>query len=253
MTQYFLGQGKMFIASRDSAGNPKAQRWLGDVSAAKIGLKTDNVKHKESYSGQRATAKNIVVGKEATIDMTLMEISQDNLCLAIYGKSSSIASGSVTGEVLPLALVAGDRVSLKYIKVSTVVITDSTPVTPLVVSALKYDVDADFGTITFKDVTGLVQPLKVAYTHAALDNVSVFTAPQPEVFLRYEGINLAEGNAPIVLEMYKVNTDPLKDLALITDKLADMNISASILIDNTKPVSDEFGQFGRILQVTPIP
>lgn len=253
MTQYFLGQGKVFIASRDSAGKPQAQRWLGDVSAAKFGLKSTTADHKESYSGQRSLAKKIVTGKDATIDLTLMEISQDNLALALYGKPTSIATGSITGEQLPPDLIVGDRVSLKYLKVSTVVITDSTPVTPLTVGALKYDLDAEFGAITFKDVSALVQPFKVAYTHAALDNVSVFTAPQPEVFLRYEGINLAEGNAPIVLELYKVNTEPLKDLSLITDKIADMNITAAVLIDSTKPVDDEFGQFGRILQVTPVP
>lgn len=253
MSNYLLAQGKIFIAKRDSAGKPMAQRWLGDVSAAKFSMKSTTVEHKESYSGQRATAKKVTTGKEATIDMTLMEISQANLCLALYGKSTTIASGSVTGEALPIALVVGDRVSLKYIKVSTVVITDSTPVTPLTVSPTKYDVDPDFGTITFKDVSAVVQPFKVAYAHAAIDSVSVFSAAQEEVFLRYEGINLAEGGAPIILELYKVNSEPLKDLALITDKMADMNISAAVLIDTTKPVDDEIGQFGRILQVAPVP
>jgi len=48
MTQYFLGQGKVYIASRDAAGKPKAQRWLGDVSAAKLGLKVTKAEQKES-------------------------------------------------------------------------------------------------------------------------------------------------------------------------------------------------------------
>lgn len=250
-TNYLLGQGKIYIAARDSEGKPQAQRWLGDVSAAKFGMKTSAVEHKESYSGQRATAKKIVNGKEATVDLTLMEISKHNLAMALYGKPTAVVAGSITGEALPNALVVGDRVSLKYLKVSTVVITDSTPVTPLVVNAAKYDVDAEFGAITFKDVSALVQPFKVAYAHAALDSVSVFTAPQAEVFLRYEGINLAEDGAPIVVELYKVSSEPLKDLSLISDKIADMNITAAVLIDNTKPIDDEIGQFGRILQVTP--
>ena len=251
MTQYFLGQGKIFVAARTALGVALAQRWLGDVSDAKFSLKTTTLKHKESYSGQRSTAKNIVTDKEATIDLTLQELSQENLALALYGKSTEIASGSVTGEALPNNLVADDRISLKYMQVSAVIVTDSAA-TPATLNASKYVVDAQYGTITFKDVAGATQPFKVAYTHAALENVSVFTAAQPEVFLRYEGINLAEDNAPIILELYKVNTEPLKELALITDKLADLTISASVLIDNTKPVSDEFGQFGRILQLKPV-
>lgn len=251
MTQYFLGQGKVYIAARDASGKPKAQRWLGDVSAAKVGLKSTTAEQKESYSGQRATAKKVVVGKEASVDLTLMEISKDNLSLALVGKATSLASGSVSGEALPAGLVAGDRVSLKYPKVSAVAITDSAG-TPVVLDPSKYDVIGDFGAIVLKDVSGVTQPLKAAYTHAALESVSMFTAAQSEVFLRYEGINLAEGGVPIVVELYKVNTDPLKDLALITDKFADMNISAAVLIDPAKPVDDELGQFGRIVQVAPV-
>ncbi|CAN5754092.1 hypothetical protein BH11PSE12_BH11PSE12_08300 [soil metagenome] len=248
MSNYFLGQGKVYIASRDAQGNAKAQRWLGDVSEAKIGLKTDKVDHKESYSGQRAIAKKLVIGKEASVDLKIMELSRENLALALYGKSLTIASGSVTGEVLPTVLV-GERVSLKYLKVSGLVITDSAA-TPVVLNASKYTVDPDYGSIVFNDVAVAVQPFKAAYTHAELENVAVFTAAQPEVFLRYEGINLAEGNTPIVVELYKVNTEPLKELALITTKLAELDINATVLIDSTKPVSDEMGQFGRILKPT---
>jgi hypothetical protein len=250
MTNYFLGQGKVYIGKRASNGNPGALRWLGDVSGAEFGLKTSTVEHKESYSGQRATVKKIVTGKEASLDLTLQEISQENLALALYGKSTAIVSGSVTAEVLPPALVAGDKVSLKYLKVSAVVITDSAG-TPVTVTSSKYTVDADYGTITFNDVATYLQPFKVAYTHVALDNVSIFSAPQTDIFLRYEGINLAENGAPIIAEFYKVSTEPLKKLSLITDKLADMQISTAVLIDASKPMSDEFGQFGRILQVTP--
>jgi len=247
-TDYFLGQGRVLVAARNAAGEALAQRWLGDVSDLKISFKTDTIRNKENYSGQRGTVKNLIIGKEATVDLTLEELSQDNLALALYGKPTKIDSGSISGEALPIGLLAGDTVSLNYMKVSNVVITDSAS-TPVTLDASKYDINAEYGSITFKDVASAQQPFKVAYTHAALDNVSVFTSAQPEVFLRYEGINLAENNAPIVVELYKVSTEPLKELALITDQLTNLAITASALIDNTKPASDEFGQFGRILQV----
>lgn len=248
MSNYYLGQGKLYVAARTASGLPKPLRWLGDVSDAKLALKVDSVEHKESYTGQRLTAKKLVIGKEASFDFTLMELSKENLSLALYGKSSTIASGSVTAEVLPADLVAGDRVALKYPKVSTVVITDSTA-TPVTLDPAKYVVDADYGAITLLDVTAVVQPLHVAYTHAALENVSVFTAAQSEVFIRYEGINLAENGAPVIVELYKVNTEPLKELALITTKFAETAINSTVLLDSARPVDDEIGQFGRILQV----
>jgi hypothetical protein len=251
MSNYYLGQGKLYLAARTAGGQAKALRWLGDVSDAKLSLKVDNVKHKESYTGQRLDAKNLVIGKEASFVFTLMELSKDNLAIALYGKSSTIASGSVTAEPLPADLVAGDRVALKYPKVSTVVITDSAAM-PVTLDPAKYEVDANYGAITLKDVAGVTQPLKVAYTHAALENVSVFTAAQSEVFIRYEGINLAEDGAPVVVELYKVSTEPLKELALITTKFAETTINSTVLLDNARPMDDELGQFGRILQVAAI-
>jgi hypothetical protein len=250
MSQYFLGQGKLYVAARDANGKPLAQRWLGDVSAAKFAMKTTSVEQKESYSGQRLTVKTIITGKEAMIDLTLLEINRDNLALALFGKVTQVASGSATNEVLPTGLVIGDRVSTKYPKISAVVVKDSAT-TPVTVPPANYTVNADTGGIDFKIVTGFTQPFTVNYTYAALENVSLFTAPQPELFIRYEGINLAENNAPVILELYKVKTEPLKDLALITDKIADMNISCNVLIDDKKPTSDEIGQFGRMLQGVP--
>lgn len=249
-TNYFYGQGKVYAAARNAAGIPLGQRWVGDVSDFKFSLKTSTIKKKENYSGQRATVKNVITEKEATVDLTLDELSQDNLALVLYSNPTSIDDGSISGELLPTGLLAGDKLSLKYMKVSNIVITDSAN-TPVTLDPSKYDVDTEYGSITFKDVASATQPFKVAYTHAALNSVSIFTAPQTEIFLRYEGINLAEGNAPVVVELYKVNPEPLKELSLITDKFTDLKITAEVLIDNTKPVSDEFGQFGRILQVAP--
>lgn len=248
MSNYFLGQGKLSIAARTAGGLPKALRWLGDVSEAKLSLSVQNVDHKESYSGQRMTAKKFGIGKDATFDFTLMELSKDNLALALYGKSSLIPQGTVTSEQLPSDLVDGDKVALKYPGISAVTIIDSTA-TPVTVDPSKYTVDPIYGTITLIDITALVQPLKAAYTHAAVENVSVFTAAQTEVFIRYEGINLAENGAPIVVELYKVSTEPLKELSLITTALADQKISSAVLIDSARPADDEIGQFGRILQL----
>ncbi len=248
-TDYFLGQGKVYIAKRDANGNVLAQRWLGDVSAAKLTLKVNKSEHKESYSGQRALAKSIVVGKESSVDLTVMELSKENLALSLFGKTISTAQGSVSGETLPTGLVAGDRVTLAFPKVSAVTLTDSSA-TPATITPAKYQIDPDFGAITLLDVAGITQPIKAAYTHAAVESVPMFTAPQPEVFIRYEGVNLAEDNAPFIVELYKVNTEPLKDLALITDKIADVNINCSVLIDRTKSADGDLGQFGRIIKVT---
>jgi hypothetical protein len=250
MSNYYLGQGKVYLAGRTAAGAATALRWLGDVSTLNLSLKTDLATQKENYSGQAATVKNIVVGKDATADMTLMELSKENLAFGLQGKTSTIESSSITGEALPLGLVAGDRVALKYPKPSAVIITDSSP-QPATVDESKYEVDPVYGAITFTSVTGLIQPLTVAYTHGAVDSVAMFNATAQDFFLRYEGINLAEEGAPIIVELYKVSTEPFKQLSLIGTKFDGADVTASVLIDTSRPVDDELGQFGRILQLAP--
>ncbi|MFZ2999827.1 MAG: hypothetical protein WA071_05840 [Undibacterium umbellatum] len=247
--QYFLGQGKVFIAQRDAAGNPKAMRWLGDVDDAKISLKTGKIERKESWSGERGKALSISVDKEASIDLTLMEFSKENLSFALFGKTTSTASGSVTGEQLTSGLLVGDRIPLKNPNVSAVVITDSAA-TPATVNPSKYEVDPKYGAITIKDVAGLTQPLIAAYSHGAVDSVAIFASTPDDLFLRYEGINLAQGGAPIVVELYRVKSEPLKELSLITDKQGDMKVNAEVLIDSTKPADGAMGRFGRIIQVS---
>ncbi|MBN0934258.1 hypothetical protein K4K17_01100, partial [Pseudomonas aeruginosa] len=79
----------------------------------------------------------------------------------------------------------------------------------------------------------------------------MFTAPQPTIALRYKGINLAEGGAPVIVELFKVATDPLQELALISDgnTVAGMQISGGILLDTSKPDTGDLGRFGRIIQL----
>ncbi|UCM30546.1 hypothetical protein LE197_11895 [Pseudomonas sp. PS1(2021)] len=69
--------------------------------------------------------------------------------------------------------------------------------------------------------------------------------------LRYEGINLAEDGAPIIVEIYKLSPGLLQELSLITDgnDVAGMPVSFSALLDTSKPANGPLGQFGRIIQV----
>ncbi|MFU4385815.1 hypothetical protein ACM725_30260, partial [Pseudomonas aeruginosa] len=138
--------------------------------------------------------------------------------------------------------------------VSELVITDSAS-SPAPLDPQYYALRAD-GAYGEVQLLGLptpapTQPFKAAYEYAATKQVGMFTAPQPTVALRYKGINLAEGGAPVIVELYKVATDPLQELALISDgnTVAGMQISGGILLDTSKPDTGDLGRFGRIIQL----
>lgn len=244
---YFYGQGKVLAGVRQG-GVIKAMRWLLDVSALEGSFSVDQKTHKESYTGQAATAVKIVSGRAGKISMTAMQYSPENVALAVHGTTNTVAAGSVTGEVLPTGLRAGDIIALDHPNVSDLVITDSAGQP---VDTVKYELAAAFGSMEWKDVTGLVYPLKAAYKHGASVATSIFTASQPEIFLRYEGINLADEGRPVIAEFYRVSTDPLKKLPLISTDISGMELEGEIMLDPTRPSSPEFGQFGRLVQVLP--
>jgi hypothetical protein len=79
---------------------------------------------------------------------------------------------------------SGDRVALAYQNVREVSIDG-------LAEGTDYEVDYGFGAISFL-TTSQSQPVKVTYDYAGSQSVSLPTK-SPEVSLRYEGINLAEG------------------------------------------------------------
>ena len=72
---------------------------------------------------------------------------------------------------------------------------------------------------------------------------------QPERYLRLEGLNTAQGNAKVLVELYRVAFDPLKEISFISDDYNKFEMEGSLLADATKPFDAALGQFGRIIQL----
>lgn len=246
---YFSGQGRVYLAQRDANGNPLALRWVGNVPDLKVSLNIETIEHKESYSGQRLTDLTLVKSKGGEFACTLEDFSIENLELSLYGTTSSTTSGAVSNETLPTGIVAGETRLLANPFVSSVTITDSAG-TPKTLPATQYTVHAAQGAIQFNDITTggpYVQPFKVSYTRGASRRIAMFRQAQPEVWLRFDGINTADGDKPVIIDLYRIAINPTKDLSLIVDDLQRFELSGQVLADMTKANDAALGQFGRII------
>lgn len=244
---YFSLQGRMYLAQRNPSGDPLALRWVGNAPDMKVSLKVSTIEHKESFSGQRLTDMQLITGKEGEFSASLEELSLDNLELALYGQTSAIASGSVTNEQLPTGIAAGETRLLAHQFVSAVAVTDSAGTPATLAVGTDYTVHDNQGAITFNNVTGFTQPFKVAYSYGAARATAMFKTPQPEVWMRFDGINTADGNRPIIVDLYRVSINPSKELELISDKQQRFELSGRVLADTTKPDTGPLGMFGRII------
>ncbi|WP_347252830.1 hypothetical protein [Dokdonella sp.] len=250
MSTYASFQGRVYLGKRDPAGHPIEVRSPGNVAELKLSLKTDVLEHFESQTGQRSLDHRMVKQKSATVNLTIEEFTKENLALALYGNHVTGAGGSVTDEpVGGLMPVVGDRYFLAHPKVAAVVLTDSAAIPATLTAGTHYTVDTDFGALQFLDITGFTPPLKASYTFGTATEIGIFTQALPERFLRLEGINTAQGNAKVLVELYRVAFDPLKEISFISDEYNKFELEGSLLADTTKPFDAVLGQFGRIVQL----
>ena len=244
---YYSGQGRVYAAQRSPAGEPLTLRWLGNVPELTVNLSTETLDHRESYSGQRLTDFRLVTSKQGELAATLEEFRPENLELALYGVTSATAAGTVVDEALPTGVAAGDIRLLTRQFVSSVVVTDSAASPATLVAGTHYRVHAAMGAIEFLSVTGFTQPFVCDYAYGSARSTAMFRAPQPEVWLRFDGLNTADGNTPIIIDLYRVALDPVQDFGLVSNELQSFQLRGGVLADQTKPADGALGQFGRII------
>ena len=254
---YFRGQGKLYIGTRDALGNPQTLRWVGNVPELKLGLSTDNIEHKESYSGQAVTDLKIVKGKSTSLSFTLEDYNKDNLALSVFGTALSVAAGTaITGEKLggtpdDTTLAVGDVFIAAKRNGTAIVLKDSTGSPKTLVKDTNYSIEPISMTITLLDVTTggpFVGPLKIDYTSGISTEIGMFNTPQADLFMRFVGMNGADSGKIVTVDLYRVNLNPTKELSMITDDLAQLQIEGAALLDLLKPSNATLGQFGAIYQ-----
>lgn len=246
---YFSGQGRVYIGERDEFGNPKGLLPVGNVPDLKVSLSIETLEHKESQTGQRLTDLTLIKEKKGEFSCTLEELLTTNLELALYGTTTNdTTGGTVTDEALPNPVNVGELYVLQHQNISGLSIKDSAA-TPVTVDTNHYRVNEKHGSIVFNDLATYTQPFKASYSYGASRSTAMFTRPLPERWVRFEGLNTADGNRPVVIDLYRVSINPAKELSVITDELLQFELSGNVLADLTKANDNTLGQFGRIVLV----
>lgn len=252
---YFSGQGKLYIATRQTSGQPGAFRYVGNCSQLKIQLSVDKIQHHESVTGQRLLDFQMVKENKCDIDFTLDEFEQNNLAMALYGTAVAATPGTATAETFYGTVAQGDYIRLKNQNVSALVITDSTATPKTAVLGTDYAItNAEAGTINWLSnpaTGGFTQPFKAAYTYTGAENNLMFSQPVPERWLRFEGMNTADtvNHSQVLVEVYRILLDPMKQFDVINDDLAKFELSGSALYDPLAGVDPSLGFFGRVMQL----
>jgi hypothetical protein len=230
-TEYFVGQGKIYVAPRASNGAINGG-WteLGDTNKVEVTTKQTFLDEYESCSGNRSIVMHIPIQSDWTFTVDAKSFSKENLARAFYGTASAVTTGSITGEAISVYGL-NQIAPLKHPAVSAVVVKQGA--TTLTVGT-DYTVDATNGTVTLVSATNVtgVAPyaLTVDYTHAAYEKVEANTQTITEYAFRFEGINLATKKA-VIANVHRVSLDMAATLSLIDTKSGQFTMAGMMLPD----------------------
>ena len=234
---YYYGQGKVFLAPRD---NKRAFRWVGDVSTLKIAFSYEQQITKASRGGQLYQNERIITGASGSVSSTWHNFSVENLALLLGAQPVDEPFSFNQQYALPNGIVKGDIIALPHTTVFNVSINGLN-------RGADYIVDRQFGTIEFL-VTPESEGLTAAYEHLFNQWLPFFSVKPQEFYLRFQGVNLAEDTAPVLLELYRVSVDPLATLEMISsgNDIAGMDMTSLILPDFTQQTESVFSYFGKL-------
>lgn len=249
---FHYGQGEVLAARWSGDTPPAANAWvkLWDVGELSVALNRESFTHKESRSGKKMEVREIANGETCEVKAKINAINTYNLALLMSGAVVDVTGASASGIALPNDVAAGDVILLDHIGISSLVVTDSAG-TPAVIPAENFSVAGGYGqfeVLSLPTAPAPTPPLTVAYTYAAARSVGILSETNPaKIALRYNGINLAENGAPVVLDLWKMTVGVLSELALINNdtSVASMPFSAKVLADMSRAESN-LGYFGQM-------
>lgn len=222
---YYRGQGKLWIATRDSAGRTGGFVEIGDAEALNINQSESYDTVYESQSGARVKVVHSAIEYNMDFELTVLNFSAENLARATLGSASlNIAGATVANE--QHKAYKGSSIFLKYPGVSSVTV-DS------LVSGTDFTVDAAAGRIDFPASSSVVNGtvVEVDYTHAGVDAAmeSVTATQNREYTIVFEGKNMNANGTPVIIRLHRAYMNVSQALALLNTETARFTMGGSLL------------------------
>jgi hypothetical protein len=238
---YFYGAGKVDFCDRNAAGGIDNMTFVGNVPQLEVKFQTESIEHMESQTGKGLTDLRIQNKTMGNMTCILENFSRANLAKAYYGVATLVTGATVTGEQIKCK--KGGRVPLANIGLSSFTSLGT------LINGTDYIVDLASGTVEFPTAGAAVDATNyaAAYVYQTYDNLSAFTAPNKDIWLRFNGLNHVDEDKPVIVDLFKVNFDPAEVLSLIqsSNDIAQLSLSGSVLFDPLQPATGPGGRFMR--------
>lgn len=249
---YFLGRGCIYIGERDAAGKFLKVKEV-HTPEFEVEVTQERAEHYNSCGSQKVKDLDIPtqtdVKARLVVDSNMVEILE----LAFAGTAEDTTDLTFSAQAFPAGLAVGDIVPVPggFNNLDTLTLVDSTNTPVSLVVGTHYTVDLAAGLVTIKSLTGLTQPLKASGEQKAdLVMLGIGTDGTKERFIRFSGVNIADDDKPIVVDLYKASVRPTK--TMVKNEGNEVNkheFEVILLADPNAPHTAAFGKYGKYVSV----
>lgn len=240
--RYFLGQGRIYLGDRQVNWN---DLWpLGNCKSLTINVEQETFDHYEYQSGYDRQDLNIVTSTNVTVTIGLENTKRENWAVLLQGKRAIANGGGINQSITVPA--AGRAFSLSSKNVVSLSIAGYQQGTD-------YQWRSPFGVVFIPEGSTMAgQTVTVSYTVGAAEQIWFATDQDREYYLIFDGLNIADGSQPVVVELYRVKFKPSALLDLINDDVASFQLDGTVLYDpGNNTVEAPNGGYFSILQSQP--
>jgi hypothetical protein len=251
-TDYLYLQGEVWIGDRSVTGSVPSFINIPEVDELTLAISQEKVTHISKRASMRVKDLDVTVMSSLTGTLKFSSATADMLRQALFGAKATVAAGTITAVSLG-TVVAGEwyKIPGDYRDITLTYIKDSAGSPATMVNGTDYQIDLAAGMVKCLIATGTM-PWLITGTSGVGTGVGLLNERKFEKWLRFKGINVADGDNSVTMDLYKISFSPTKALQLLAagNEPTQLEIEFEALKDTTKSASATFGNMGDIKILT---
>jgi hypothetical protein len=241
----FIGKGEIHLKVR---GGTTALLPVGNCSELTVSFEEDSKSALDFTSPGGGEANSLTRITQFTGNIKHLDISADNLALALRGAVEQVLGGTVvTDEAQPAIGVLNELVPFEFLPDlgETLSVTDAESSAPLT-AGVDYEVTRT--GIKILDGTNIgATGILATYTKAKQEIMQALVAAGQEFKMVFNGLNEAQSGKAVNISIHRVKFSPAQGLSFIGDDFAEMDTGFNALSDATI-AGDGVSKYMKVIQ-----
>lgn len=234
----YKGRGRVWVGA---ASTSTSMRELGNISSLELSFTTDEQTQKDFRTCAGGNYASSLSVDEANFTMTLHDLSPDNVALAFYGTTGTVAAGAATEETHTVPTTSARLVETDEIidTDSTVTVSSATGGSGTVyVAGTDYNVHSGGIEYILGGSLSGSETVYVNFTQRAVTEIEALMSSSVERYMRIDGLNCAQSGAPVVVKIWRSKPAPADAFQLITEEFASYVLNGKMDADTSKGTSE---------------